>query len=184
MSAIRTLLLGLLNDKKPRHGYEIKQELESWNAEKWANISYGSIYFALKKMEEENLLKSVDEVRSISNKPDRNLYEITQSGTEQFLMLLRKQWWEMKPIIDPFQVPLTFMNYMSNDELIAAFEYRMDSLKIRIKSLERMVAIRIQDAKPMPAHIAQNLKLNIAHSKTELEWIEETLKKVKQGELP
>lgn len=178
MSAIRILLLGLLNDKKPRHGYEIKQELESWDAERWANISYGSIYFALKKMKEENLLQSKDEV-SEDNKPERVLYEITPAGTDQFLVLLKKQWWEQKPLIDPFQVALTFMKDLPKDELITALEFRMDTLKIHIKSMDRIVTLRTKDAR----YVAQ-LKLSSAHTKVELEWIEEAIQKVKRGELP
>ena len=60
MSAMRTLILGVLMSKKESHGYEIRRELESWNAENWANISYGSIYFALKKMAEEKLIEAVE----------------------------------------------------------------------------------------------------------------------------
>ena len=44
MSPIKLLILGVLMIKKEIHGYEIRRELESWNAEKWANIAYGSIF--------------------------------------------------------------------------------------------------------------------------------------------
>lgn len=57
MSSMRLLILGVLAQKKSAHGYEIRRELESWNAERWTNIAYGSIYFALKKMTDEGLLE-------------------------------------------------------------------------------------------------------------------------------
>lgn len=182
MSTIRILLLGLLNDKKPRHGYEIKQELESWNTERWANVSYGSIYFALKKMAEEHLLKSTEEL-SKDKKPDRTVYEITPLGTEHFLLLLRKQWWEHKPLIDPFQVAFTFAKDLPRDEVISALEYRIDHLKIHIKSMERIISLELQDARQNLRYIAQ-LQLSVSHTKTELGWMEEVIKKVKQGQLP
>ena len=28
------------------HGYDIRRELETWNAEQWAQVAYGSIYYA------------------------------------------------------------------------------------------------------------------------------------------
>ena len=99
MSAVRILILGILNDSKPRHGYEVKQVLESWNVEKWANVGYGSIYFGLKKMAEEGLLEIVE---NQDNKQEKTVYKITPSGTDTFLALLRKQWLELKPAVDPF----------------------------------------------------------------------------------
>ena len=56
MSATRLLILGALRFMQPAHGYSIRRELESWHAEDWANIAYGSIYFALNKMADEELL--------------------------------------------------------------------------------------------------------------------------------
>jgi len=56
MSATRLLILGALRFMQPAHGYSIRRELERWNAETWANIAYGSIYFALNKMEQDGLV--------------------------------------------------------------------------------------------------------------------------------
>ena len=181
MSAIRTLLLGVLVQGGPRHGYEIRQELESWNAEQWANIAYGSIYFALKKMSQEGLIKALED--KDDEKPGRILYEVTETGRNQFMELLRKQWWEQKPIIDPFQVALTFMNCMPKDELILALEHKADSLRAFIKSMNYITPMRMADA-TWPRHITENFRLATAHLQAELKWIEGAIKKVKNDELP
>lgn len=181
MSAIRTLLLGVLVQQGPKHGYEIRQELESWNAEQWANIAYGSIYFSLKKMLEEGLIKVLESREN--EKPGRILYEVTEMGKNQFMDLLRKQWWEIKPIIDPFQVALTFMNCLPKEELILAFEHKSDSLRANIKSTTHLIPIRVAE-EGWPRHIAENFRLATAHMEVELEWVESAIKKVKKDELP
>lgn len=180
MSAIRTLLLGVLVQQGPKHGYEIRQELESWNAEQWANIAYGSIYFALKKMAEEGLIKVLE---NKDEKPGRILYEVTQAGKDQFMDLLRKQWWDLKPIIDPFQVALTFMNCMPKDELLLALEYKAANLRASIKSMAHLIPMRMADSE-WPRHITENFHLATAHLEAELKWVEGALKKVKNDELP
>lgn len=180
MSAIRVLILGILMEIKEIHGYEIKRELESWNAEKWANTAYGSIYFALKKMTEEKL---VEAVHSDETAPARIMYTITQSGKAEFMRLLREQWWEIKPIIDPFQVALTFMQHLPKDELLVALETRLSHAKMTINSSEKAMPFRVV-AEGYPRHISENFKLAIAHLKTEAKWIENTIEKVKTGELP
>lgn len=181
MSAIRILLLGVLVQQGPKHGYEIRQELESWNAEQWANIAYGSIYFSLKKMSEEGLIKILENKEDV--KPGRILYEITQAGKNQFMDLLRKQWWEIKPIIDPFQVALTFMNCMPKEELILALDHKADNLRAVIKSMTRLIPLRMADAE-WPRHITENFHLAVAHLEAELKWVESALEKVKNDELP
>ena len=181
MSAIRTLLLGVLGKQGPKHGYVIRRELESWNAEQWANIAYGSIYFALKKMAEEDLIKVLETKED--EKPGRIFYEVTQAGIDQFMDLLRKQWWEMKPIIDPFQVALTFMNCMPKDELLLALEHKAAHLQASIKSMTHMIPLRMADAE-WPRHITENFRLATAHMEAELKWVEGALKKVKNDELP
>ena len=57
MTASRLLILGALRRIQPAHGYQVRQELELWEADKWANIAYGSIYHALHTMAEEDLLQ-------------------------------------------------------------------------------------------------------------------------------
>jgi DNA-binding PadR family transcriptional regulator len=181
MSAIRILLLGVLVQQGPKHGYEIRQELESWNAEQWANIAYGSIYFALKKMSEEGLIKVLE--NKGDEKPGRILYEVTETGKNQFMDLLRKQWWELKPIIDPFQVALTFMNFMPKDELLLALEHKADNLRASIKSMTHLIPIRVADAQ-WPRHITENFHLAAAHMDAELKWVESAIEKVKNDALP
>src|SRR5581483_1598119 len=76
MSATRLLILGVLRLKQPVHGYDVRRELEAWRAERWANIAYGSIYFALNKMAEEGLVEAVG-TDQVGRRPARTQYKIT-----------------------------------------------------------------------------------------------------------
>lgn len=60
MSATRLLVLGMVRLYGRAHGYRIGSALESWGAHEWANIKWGSIYHALKKMTAERLLESTE----------------------------------------------------------------------------------------------------------------------------
>ena len=178
MSAARLLILGVLQFKSPAHGYEIRRELESWRAEQWAHIAYGSIYFALNKMAEEGLLETAG-TDQVGKRPARTLYTITDVGEREFQRLLRDYWWDRKPFIDPFQVALTFMNKMPREELLRALRFRRDHLRAFLD------AFGPQALSPdMPRHIAENFRLAMAHEEVELRWTEEIIEKVERGELP
>src|SRR5215210_895261 len=128
MSATRLLILGVVRSRQPIHGYDVRRELESWQAERWANIAYGSIYFALNKMAEEGLVEVVGTGQG-GKGPARTTYAITAQGEAEFQQLLREYWWEAKTVIDPFQVALAFIHELPRDEVLAALRHRADEAR-------------------------------------------------------
>lgn len=54
MSATRLLVLGVVRMYGRAHGYQVRRELLSWSADKWADVQPGSIHHAL------NLLEQID----------------------------------------------------------------------------------------------------------------------------
>ncbi|WP_344855051.1 PadR family transcriptional regulator [Planomonospora alba] len=175
-SSTRVLLLGVLLDG-PLHGYEVRRRLETWGADKWASVAYGSIYHGLGRMADEGLLRRVEEGRG-----GKTVYEITEAGRAEFALLLMNHWWEIKPIVDPFQVALTFMNRLSPADLTAAMKGRAVQLRASVGMLDRAIAAkRAHDA---PRHVDETLRLNAAQLQAQLDWIEEALERVARGELP
>ena len=183
MSAARLLILGVLQIKQPVHGYDIRRELETWNAEQWAQVAYGSIYYALNKMADEELVEVVSKGAS-GGRPAKTQYKITGRGEAEFQRLLREYWWNRKPVIDPFQVALTFMNFMPREELLAALRVRSDKLNADFKALEYLTEGPKTQNPHTPRHIAENLRLVQGYYKAELAWIEQTIGKIERGELP
>lgn len=183
MSPLRLLILGVLRIFQPANGYRVRKELESWSADRWTTIAYGSIYHALSKMTDEGLIEPVDTTEQTGNRPAKTTYAITDRGETEFHRLLREQWWDVKPVRDPFQVGLTFMDSMPRDELLAVLRHRAGQLRLDLESNEW--AARLKTTPPeAPRHIAENMRLAAAHTEAELQWTEEVIEKVERGELP
>ncbi len=181
MSTTRLLILGVLLDR-PRHGYDIRRELEQWDAEKWANIAYGSIYSALNTMAKDGYVEAVNSAEK-KRPTARTEYAITASGRREFERLLREYWWTPKPTIDPLQAAITFMDKLPRDELLAALRYRASILRPVIDALDYMAKAKLSYP-GTPRHIGENLRLNIAHMEVELRWLQEVADKVERGDLP
>jgi len=181
VSATRLLILGALRFMQPAHGYSVRQELESWRADEWANVAFGSIYHALNRMAEEGLLAPVDAERP-SRRSARISYVVTPRGEEEFQRLLREYWWERKPLVDPFQVAAAFMNELPRDELLTALGHRLALARGTIDALGFEIAAPHTEEKPR--HVAQVLRLSVERLEAEIRWVEATLAKVERGELP
>ena len=181
MAVTRVLVLGVLLNK-PMHGYEVRRELESWNAEQWANIAYGSIYFSLAKMAEEELVTVVS-TDDRGKRPARTVYAITDQGRAEFERLLRELWWEYRPAIDPFRVALSFMNCLPREEVLAALRHRADGLRSTLEAFPYAIEGRVRDPST-PRHLGEVLRLAAAHIQTQLCWVEAAIGRVEGGELP
>ena len=92
---VKSILLGFLMYKS-MSGYELKKFF-SISFSFFTGLSYGSIYPALKKMEEEGLITMQLEIQD--GIPNRKDYTITEKGKEAFLQSLR--------------VPITFEKHRS-----------------------------------------------------------------------
>jgi DNA-binding PadR family transcriptional regulator len=178
VSTTRLLLLGVLMDRS-MHGYEVRRELELWQAELWANIAYGSIYFGLKKMAGEGLLEAVEEEgRSGSS---RTVYTITPAGRQEFHRLLSEHWWSGATPKDPFIAALTFMPRLETPELLAALRHRLATLRSVVEIGDYRAEQKEKLAGP---HVAEIIRLGKVRCQAELSWLEELIGKVERGELP
>jgi DNA-binding PadR family transcriptional regulator len=181
VSATRLLILGVLRFMQPAHGYSVRQELESWQADRWANVAYGSIYFALHKMAEEGLLDALDPEQT-GRRSARISYVVTPRGEDEFRRLLHEHWWEFKPLVDPFMVAAAFMPELSREELLAALHHRLALARSTLAGYEFMTGPRYMDGKPR--HVAHLIRLLAERLEAEVRWVEATIAKVEGDELP
>lgn len=56
VSVTRLLVLGAVRIFQPAHGYLIRRELVSWQADQWAHLNPGSVYNALRTLAKDGLL--------------------------------------------------------------------------------------------------------------------------------
>src|SRR5215510_1487466 len=117
------MILGLVRWMQPVHGYDVRRELMSWQAEEWANIAPGSIYHALRKMTDEGLLEEVA-TEQVGARPARTTYRLTADGDREFEELLRKYWWDYKLPVDPFTAAFAFLPALPVREAAAALRNR------------------------------------------------------------
>ena len=81
MSKVDLVILGLLMEK-PRHGYDIMQEMDNRDMKNWIGVSTPAIYKGLSRLESKRVLEARTE--SGLSHPDRTVYEITPEGRELF----------------------------------------------------------------------------------------------------
>ncbi|MFG1603020.1 helix-turn-helix transcriptional regulator [Actinoplanes sp. NPDC049265] len=178
MSATRMMILGLVQWMQPVHGYDVRRELLSWSADKWANVQPGSIYHALRKLSEEGLLREVA-TEQVGSRPARTTYEITENGAEEFQSLLRNQWWNLAAPADPFMAAFSFLPAIPRDEAAAALRNRAGQLRAGVEQLRAATSADWVVNKPV--FVSWLWERSIDISEAEIRWCERTATLIEGG---
>ncbi len=79
---VKTLCLAILNVEDAT-GYEIKKASTEGLFQHFVDVSYGSIYPALAKLEKDKMVTC--QAQAQEGKPDRKIYSITDMGRAEFI---------------------------------------------------------------------------------------------------
>jgi DNA-binding PadR family transcriptional regulator len=173
------MILGLVRWMQPVHGYDVRRELLSWNADKWANVQPGSIYHALRKLTEEGLLRAVA-TEQVGARPARTTYEVTPKGEDEFETLLRGLWWNLSEPPDPFVAAFSFLPALPRGEAAAALRNRANLLRAGIESMRASLESDwMRSTKPV--HVGWMFELWSARAEAELAWCERIAERIESG---
>lgn len=172
------MILGLVRWMQPVHGYDVRRELLSWSADKWANVQPGSIYHALRKLTEEGLLRAVA-TEQVGARPARTTYEVTAKGEDEFQTLLRGHWWQLEQPADPFMAAFSFLPAMPREEAAAALRNRASVLRVINEKLRS--AMESEWMRSKPTHVTWMWDLATVRAEGEIAWCERVAKLVESG---
>ena len=179
MSTTRLMILGLVKWMQPVHGYDVRRELESWQAQDWANIAPGSIYHALRKLAEDGMLEEVA-TEQVGTRPARTTYRITGRGEREFEELLRRYWWDLSPVSDPFMAAFAFLPALPPREAAAALRNRARLLRAAAEQLGFALTTDIMQ-RTKPVHVAWMFELTIARIEAEIDWCGRIAERIESG---
>lgn len=120
-------VLGLLNIQA-MSGYDIQQKLLEWNVSIWSEVLVGSIYHALKKLEQKDYI-SIGSIETTGHR-QRAIYEITEKGRDYLSKLINESI-SVSSVVYPKTLysGLAFIDTLTKEELCC-------SLKLQQKVLE------------------------------------------------
>jgi DNA-binding PadR family transcriptional regulator len=176
----RLVILGLLK-RQNLHGYELKHIIEKHMGD-WTKIAFGSIYFALGKLQKEGFVEPVETV-SEGNRPSRTVYRITDSGEEEFLRLLRAVWSDPEQQYYSIDIGVGFMQALPAEEIRSLLVERVAVLASTVEYIRRHKEEQMTQPN-VPRSARAIFDHGLAHTEAELEWTRSLLRDVEAGQLP
>jgi DNA-binding PadR family transcriptional regulator len=169
--AATLLLLGVLMDGS-KHGYEIKQMVDS-RLSRVTDISSGTIYYTLKKLEKKRLVTRSQE-RS-GNRPERRVYSITKEGQARFEELLKESFQQPDETYYFFDIGFYFLRFANFDDVLEAAKEKEAAIKAFLKSLKQL-----EEDNPGPWPFAYRALADRARmlGETNLEWYQGVMEEI------
>lgn len=170
----RLMLLGLLK-QGDLSGYEIKRILEISDAENWSGIQTGSIYYALKKMEEEGLVRQ--KTTEQTGNRVKTIFSITDKGVEVFQKrLLEKMKHTKTGLPSELYTTLTFVGELEKEEATEAVEMNIKHYEHALKNWKQD---RMDKEKGQGTPLSPFMKILFDNGEKHIEADIDYLKKVK-----
>lgn len=131
---VRTLCLSILHTQEAS-GYEIRKMCTEGECSYFVEASFGSIYPALSRLEEDGLVAS--RVEHQSGKPSKKIYTITDAGREAFVDALCEPF---GPDVfrSPFLMFARFAHLLPRDLVRKRLDERLAELDKEIADLKQM----------------------------------------------
>ncbi|TCP56384.1 PadR family transcriptional regulator [Tamaricihabitans halophyticus] len=182
MSATRLLVLGAVRMYGKAHGYQVRRELQTWSADRWAKAQPGSIYHALKKMAAEGLLEVVDTEPGKAG-PDRTGYRLTSEGETHYQVLLSQAVVEAdpwQPQTELFFAGMSLLPTMPRKQAISALRQRVTTLRAQRSNWHQH--LESSEGWGEPPHVFEMYRLWGGQVHTAIEWTEQLIDKLAAGE--
>jgi DNA-binding PadR family transcriptional regulator len=112
-----------------RHGYEIKKRAEIIFGDTYT-INNNTLYTNLRRFQEMDAVEC--EVRQVSGKPDRHVYNITEKGREIFREMVLDFTPEMAKSDMEFYARVAFFHLLEPDERSKILKVRKEALQERL----------------------------------------------------
>jgi DNA-binding PadR family transcriptional regulator len=158
--------------ERPRHGYEIEQVIEERGMREWTEVGFSSIYYLLRKLEQERLIEG--QLEEAERGPARKVFRITQTGIEArkaaLLEALSVPWRDYPPLM----LGIANLPALAPAEVITALQKYRDELAARRDE----VKAKRKSQSPLPYFVEAMFDYSLTKIKTELEWVGKFIKQV------
>lgn len=163
MNITRLIVLGTLSTLGPMYGHQIQRTFSLINLEAWSEVRVGSLYHALNRLHEQELIEPVRTERE-GRLPARTVFAITPEGERELAVLRDHALRTITRSRDPFDVGLWVATGLPHDELEATVRRRLDGFRSDLAEAVQL-RLRLGENQQLPAVG----RLLMRHSETRLE---------------
>jgi DNA-binding PadR family transcriptional regulator len=130
------MVLGVLAERGPMHGHQIRRIAELTNADVWGGITGGAMYAELRKLDRDGLILAARE-EQVGRRPARTVYQITDEGRLELVVQRDAALEVIFGSTDPISVVLLFAAGLDMAELAERLAVRRHRIAGQLAGMAR-----------------------------------------------
>ncbi len=172
MTNTELAILSLLIET-PRHGYELEQVIDHRGMREWTEIGFSSIYYILKKLENQGLVFSQSSMNNVSG-PTRKIFTVTEKGKKVWRTAALGALDTPGRAYRSLDIGLANIPALPRIKVIKALTKYRQSLEDRQASVIKTSQYEFNQV----SHVQIMFDLALTQIQAELEWLNRTIKKL------
>lgn len=140
MSSIRLFILGALDRRGPMHGHQLRRTAEQERTERWADVTVGALYGALKRMATDGSIE-VHAIERDGELPSRRVYAITDRGRDELASIRDELLRDARLRSDPIDLALHYSDDLPASTLRDLVEQRRLTLVAELDSWRDLLEV-------------------------------------------
>jgi DNA-binding PadR family transcriptional regulator len=164
--SMKLAILGLLMEGDS-HTYEIRQTMKARAMHNYIKIQDGSLYYAMDQLSKAGYVNTV-EVINDSNRPDRTVYSVSDSGKIKFQELLIKQMELPDRFMSPLHIALVFARHGDEEQIVATLQKKIKQCEANIKMFKDLYEEHIPI---VPRAVLHMMYGSYEQAEAELKWL-------------
>ncbi len=176
--SVELVILGFLRERE-YHGYELKKDIQR-RMGPWADVKFGSIYHALKKLVQRGAVEKVGAERR-GTRPDRIIYRITERGEEEFLSLLKKLLNGFQRIYPEFCIGFYYAGNLPREEVAEILTQRQAQYEELVETFKQVKELPAHQKIPRVSEVI--IDHAILHMAAEVEWLKMARRRLGEEDL-
>ncbi|WP_040738079.1 PadR family transcriptional regulator [Nocardia tenerifensis] len=180
MNETRLFVLAALAKRGPMHGHQLRRDARLDRAELWSRVKPGSLYGALHRMEDENLIRPL-RTEQQGGLPARTVYEITDEGLRELRALREEAFADVEIRPDVVDLALAVSADLDRELLRGYLDDRIAALRARASRIEHQLDRRWPDQSHVDDLIVDHARMRI---QSEIDWHEKVLADIDKLDAP
>jgi DNA-binding PadR family transcriptional regulator len=164
-------ILGLVV-QEPRHGYEIERVISERGMREWTEVGFSSIYYLLKKLEQEGLVES--HLEEAARGPARRVYRAKPAGQAALEQGVMTALSVPRRNYSPLLLGLSHLPRLPKTQAVEALQNYCQALGERLAHVQD----RWERQQPLPRSVDAMFDYSVTMIQTELEWVAAYIRKL------
>jgi DNA-binding PadR family transcriptional regulator len=166
--------------ERPMHPYEVAQTLRHRAKHESIRLNYGSLYGVVETLERRGLISARETVRE-GRRPERTVYEITDTGSRELVDWLSELVSTPAKEYLQFEAALSLLAVLSPEESVTLLGDRAIALRLRVA--KRRAARESAESAGLPRLFLIEDEYAQMLDEAELDWVGRLIKDIEGGSL-